>query len=108
PLNENLARALHLRPAAIEFGGQRRQCITTHSTIERGSIDEFATRLMQRGIVHAPEPPRLLDAERLDRVGQMLPVIPRIKRFALGRIGNGGADDEIGYRHWRSPSREAP
>ena len=63
---------------------------------ERGLIGELVHRLVQRGIREAPEPPRLLDAERLGGVGQMLVLIPPVKRLAFGRIGDGGADDEIG------------
>ena len=37
---ENLARALHLRPAAVEFRNQRLQRIAGHGAIERGLIGE--------------------------------------------------------------------
>src|SRR6266446_5471697 len=39
---------------------------------------------MQCGIAHAPEPPGLLHPKRLYRVGQVLAVIPLVKRRALG------------------------
>ena len=51
---------------------------------------------MQRGIGETPEPPRLVDTKRLRRVGQMLAAVPFIEGAALGGVGNGGADDEIG------------
>src|SRR5258706_5193933 len=101
--HENLARAPHLRPAAVELGNQRLESIAAGGAIQRGLVGEFVTRLMHGGIAHAPEPPRLFCAERLYGVGQMLPLIPLIKRLALGRIGDGGADDEKGCRHGRSP-----
>jgi hypothetical protein len=51
---------------------------------------------MQRGIGKTPEPPRLLHAERLGSIGQMLAFISLVERLATGGMGNGGADDKIG------------
>src|SRR5882757_3364679 len=99
--HENLARARHIRPAAIEFGNQRLQLVAAGATLERGLVGELVTRLMHGRIAHAPEPPRLPGAERLYGVGQMLPLIPLIKRLAFGGIGDGGANDEKGCWHGR-------
>src|SRR6266446_10789634 len=99
--HENLAGALDLGPAAVPFGDQRLQRFRTRGAFERGLIGEFICRLVDRGIADAPEPPSLLHAKRLHRVGQVLAAIPRVKRRALGGIGNGGADDEKGCWHWR-------
>ncbi len=43
-----------------------------HGAVKRGLVGELIGRLMQTGIGKAPEPPRLGDAERFRRVGQML------------------------------------
>src|SRR5258708_29307482 len=68
---KNLACTGDIGPAAVELGDQRFQRIAVHRPIERGLIGELVTGLMQGGIVHAPEPPRLLDAECFCGVGQM-------------------------------------
>src|SRR5258707_7654173 len=91
--HENLARARDLGPAAVPFGDQRLQHFPAQGAIERGLVGELVTRLMQRGIAHAPEPPCLLRAKRLQRVGQMLAVIPLVKRLAFSWIGDGCADN---------------
>src|SRR5258708_29352991 len=80
---KNLACTGDIGPAAVELGDQRFQRIAAHRPIERGLIGELVTGLMQGGIAHAPEPPRLLDAECFCRVGQMFPIIPFIERHAF-------------------------
>src|SRR3977135_3512758 len=94
--HENLARARHVGPAAVEFGDQRLERVPARGAIERGLIGEFISRLMQRGIADTPEPPRLRGAERLYGIGKMLALIPLIERLAFCRIGDRGANDEIG------------
>src|ERR1700676_2681622 len=112
---KNLPRARHIRPGAVEVGDQRLHGFAVHGAIERGAVGEFIGRLMNGRIAQAPEPPRLVDPERLHRIRQMLLTIPVIEGGAAGRIGDGGADDEVGRRHWRTPrancfksSRRAP
>src|SRR5260370_38818220 len=78
--HENLARARDAGPAAVEFGHQGLQRFPTHGAIERGLVRELVTGLMQCGIAAAPEPPRLLDAERPGGIGQRLPAIPLTER----------------------------
>src|SRR5258707_10248483 len=56
--HENLARAPHLRPAAVELGNQRLESIAAGAAIQRGLVGEFVTRLIHGAIAHAPEPPR--------------------------------------------------
>ena len=99
--HENLARTRDIGPVAIEVGDQPLHVRAIHGAIERGLVGELVARLMQRGIADAPEPPRLLDAKRLGGVGQMLSAVPLIERRAFGGVGNGGANDEIGYWHRR-------
>src|SRR5260370_24627309 len=106
--HEYLARARDFGPAAVEFGDQGFQRFPFHGAIERSLIGELVTRLMQRGIVHAPAPPRLVDAERLGGIGQMFPMIPRIERGSLGRAGSGGAADQLACRHGFTPRSFPP
>ena len=94
--HQNLARARDAGPVAVEVGDQPLHVVAVHGALQRSLVGEFIGRLMQRGIANAPEPPRFPGAEHLCRVGQMLPAVPDIKRRAPGRVGDGGADDEIG------------
>src|SRR3954464_14731752 len=81
--HQDLARALHLGPAAVELVDQRLQGVAAHGAVERGLIGELIHGLVERGIVDAPEPPGLVDAERFRRIRQMLPAVPFIEGFAL-------------------------
>ena len=97
--HEGLAGARDIRPVAVEIGDQPLHVGAIDGAIERGLVSELIGRLMQARIGKAPEPLGLGDAERLRRVGQMLLAVPRVKRRALGAIGNGSTDDEIGCWH---------
>src|SRR5258708_37252357 len=93
---KNLACTGDIGPAAVELGDQRFQRIAVHRPIERGLIGELVTGLMQGGIVHAPQPPRLLDAEGFCAVGQMFPMIPLIERHAIGWVADRAPHDDRG------------
>ena len=99
--HKKFPRAGDVGPVAVEVGHQPLQVIAIHRPVKRGLVGELVGRLMQRGIADAPETPGLFDAELLRRVGQMLLAIPPVERRALGGIGDGGANDEIGCWHWR-------
>jgi len=45
--NKALARALHIRPIAIEVRDQTLQVLALHGALERGFIGKFIRRLMQ-------------------------------------------------------------
>jgi hypothetical protein len=92
--HQNLARARHIRPVAIEVGHQPLHLLATGGAIERRLVGELIRRQMHGGIRDAPVPPRLLRAERFHRVGHVLARVPGVERRAFGGIGDGGADDE--------------
>src|ERR1700732_384608 len=104
---KNFTRARHIRPGAVEVRDQRLHGFAVHGAIERGAVGELIGRLMNGRIAHAPEPPRLVDPERLHRIRQMLLTIPVVEGSAAGRIGDGGADDKISRRHGVLPERIA-
>src|SRR3954466_9932214 len=74
--HQNLPRARHAGPAAVELGDQRLQRVAAGGALKRGLVGKFIHRQVQRGIAGAPEPPRLLHAERLYRIRDMFLLIP--------------------------------
>src|SRR6476469_5137248 len=88
------------RKGAVEIGDQRLEFIRAKGGVAARLVGEAVDGVMHAFLRRAPDPPRLLALESLDRPGQVIGRIPAIEFFAQRR-GHHGADEEKTFRHPR-------